>query len=84
METTVLKSIEKWKEFLSNRVSEAEKAGMSEETISKLAYQIGGFLADKIDPKNNEERMLKELWDVADTNEQQMIAKLMIKWVKES
>ncbi|GIP33137.1 DUF3243 domain-containing protein [Paenibacillus sp. J2TS4] len=84
METTVLKSFEKWKEFLSNRVKEAEKAGMSEETISNLAYQIGGFLADKIDPQNMEERLLKELWDVADANEQRVIASLMMKWVKQS
>ncbi|WP_010269390.1 DUF3243 domain-containing protein [Paenibacillus senegalensis] len=84
METAVLKSFEKWKEFLSDRVQEAENKGMSEETIANLAYAIGNFLADKIDPENKEERVLKELWDVADDSERHVIAKLMMKWVKQS
>lgn len=84
MDTAVLKSFEKWKEFLSDRVKEAENKGMSEETISNLAFAIGNFLSDKIDPENKEERVLKELWDVADDNERHTIAKLMMKWVKQS
>jgi len=78
---TVLKSFEKWKEFLADRINQAEHAGMSDETISKLAFQIGDFLADKIDPENKEERVLKELWEVGDEQERRTIAKLMIKWV---
>ncbi|GIP36880.1 hypothetical protein J31TS4_01600 [Paenibacillus sp. J31TS4] len=84
MDTTVLKSFDKWKEFLAERVGKAEQSGMSEETISKLAYEIGGFLADKIDPKNNEERVLKELWDVGNEDERKTIARLMIRWVGQS
>ena len=41
---TVLKVFDKWKEFLAERVSQAGHAGMSDETISKLAFQIGEFL----------------------------------------
>lgn len=80
--STVLQSFEKWKTFLSERVEQAYKAGMSDETISKLAFQIGEFLSDKIDPENKEERILKELWDVADEDEKRMIARLMVKLVK--
>jgi hypothetical protein len=80
--STVLQSFEKWKSFLSERVEQARKAGMSDETISKLALQIGEFLSDKIDPENKEERILKELWDVADEDEKRMIARLMVKLVK--
>lgn len=78
---TVLKSFEKWKQFLAERVGQAEQAGMSEETISKLAFQIGEFLADKVDPENKEERVLKELWDVGNDEERKTIARLMIRWV---
>ncbi|MFK7694039.1 DUF3243 domain-containing protein [Paenibacillus sp. HJGM_3] len=80
--STVLKSFERWKEFLAERVEQAHRAGMSDETISKLAFQIGEFLSDKIDPENKEERILKELWDVADEDEKRMIARLMVKMVK--
>lgn len=79
---TVLKVFERWKEFLGDRVEQAEKAGMSEETISKLAFQIGEFLSDKVDPENKEERVLKELWDAGDENERKTLAKLMVKLAK--
>lgn len=79
--TTVLKSFDKWKEFLGERVNAAENQGMSEETISKLAFEIGDFLANKIDPENKEERVLKELWDLGNDEERKTIARLMVRWV---
>ncbi|NHN28315.1 DUF3243 domain-containing protein [Paenibacillus agricola] len=78
---TVLKVFDRWKQFLNERINQAEHAGMKEETINKLAFQIGEFLSDKIDPENKEERVLKELWDVADEQEKRTIAKLMVKLV---
>jgi len=78
---TALKVFDRWKEFLGDRVNQAEQSGMSEETISKLAVRIGEFLSDKVDPENNEERVLKDLWDVADEQEKKTIAKLMMKLV---
>jgi hypothetical protein len=78
---TVLKSFDKWKQFLGERVSQAELVGMSEETITKLAFQIGEYLQDKVDPKNEEERVLKELWDVGNEQERKTLAHLMVKLV---
>lgn len=78
---TVLKVFDRWKQFLNERIDRAEQVGMKEETINKLAFQIGEFLADKVDPENKEERVLKELWDVADEQEKRTIAKLMVKLV---
>ena len=81
---TVLETFDKWKEFLGERVKEAQKAGMSDETISNLAYHIGQFLDKKVDPKNGEERLLKELWDVGTDEERKTIARLMVKLVEKS
>lgn len=78
---TVLKNFERWKQFLSERVEQAHKVGMNDETIAKLATQVGEYLADKIDPENSEERILKEIWDVADEQEKQVIARCMVKLV---
>jgi hypothetical protein len=78
---TVLKVFDRWKQFLNERIDQAEKAGMKDETITKLAVQIGEFLSDKVDPENKEERVLKELWDVADEQEKRTLAKLMVKLV---
>lgn len=81
METTVLDTFDRWKEFLEERVEQARKAGMNEETIAHLAFQIGDFLEEKVDPKNGESRLLKELWDVGNEEERKAIARLMIKLV---
>ena len=80
--SSVLTVFDKWKQFLGERVEQAEKMGMSEEMISKIAYLIGEFLSDKIDPQNGEERVLKELWDVGNEEERKTIARLMVKLVQ--
>lgn len=82
--SSVLTDFNTWKSFLGERVKEAKKAGMSEETISKLAFEIGEFLERRVDPKNDEQRVLKELWDVGDEEDRRTIARLMVKWVEKS
>ena len=77
--STVLNDFDTWKKFLGDRVSAAKKMGINEEAISKLAYEIGSFLDTKVDPKNDEERVLKELWDVGDESDRKTMAKLMVK-----
>jgi len=84
MSTTVLTNFSTWKHFLADRVSQAKKIGMNEETIAQLAFEIGSFLDEKVDPKNDEERLLKELWDAGDENERKTIAHLMVKLVQKS
>ena len=79
---TVLKSFDKWKSFLGDRVEEAERVGMNDQTIISLATQIGNYLSDKIDPENHEERLLKQMWDAADEQERKSIACVMFKLVK--
>lgn len=78
---TVLETFDRWKQFLAERIEQAQKAGMSDETIAKLAFQIGEFLDNKVDPENREERMLKELWDVSTDEEKRMLAGLIVKLV---
>jgi hypothetical protein len=63
-------------------VEAAKKAGLSEDIIAKLAYEIGEFLDEKVDPKNDEQRVLKELWDVGDESERKTIARLMVRWAE--
>lgn len=82
--STVLKNFDTWKKFLGERVKHAENAGFSEEAIANLAYEIGGFLEEKIDPQNDSNRVLKELWDVGDEAERKAIARLMVKLAKKN
>lgn len=78
---SILDNFQEWKEFLSDRVDQAENLGMDRETINDLAYQIGDYLAKEVDPKNHQERVLKDLWSVANEEEQRTIASLMVKLV---
>ncbi|CAH1211227.1 MULTISPECIES: DUF3243 domain-containing protein [Paenibacillus] len=81
---TVVSNFDTWKKFLGDRVKQAEKMGMTEETINKLAFEIGDFLDDKVDPANASNRALKELWQVGDENERRTIAGLMVKLAKQN
>ncbi|RKP55522.1 DUF3243 domain-containing protein [Cohnella endophytica] len=76
---SVLSNFDTWKKFLGDRVEAAKNLGIDEDAISKLAYEIGEFLDTKVDPKNNEERVLKELWDVGDESDRKTMARLMVK-----
>ncbi|MBH5316573.1 DUF3243 domain-containing protein [Paenibacillus sp. GSMTC-2017] len=79
--STVLSNFKTWKHFLADRVTQAKSIGLTEDTIANLAFEIGSFLDEKVDPKNEEERVLKELWDVGDDEERKTVAKLMVKLV---
>ncbi len=78
---SVLDNFQDWKQFLHERVNQGEKLGMSRETISDLAYHIGEYLAQDVPPQNEQEKLLQDLWSVADVQERQTIANLMVKMV---
>ncbi|GGG80322.1 DUF3243 domain-containing protein [Paenibacillus radicis (ex Gao et al. 2016)] len=78
---SVLSNFANFKQFLAERVDQAKASGMTEEMITNLAYEIGSFLDEKVDPKNEQQRVLKELWDAGDESEKKTIANLMVKLV---
>lgn len=80
---SILSDFQEWKNFLSQRVNQAESIGMNQETINELAYQIGDYLAQGVDPENQQERLLKDLWSVANEEEQRTLAGLMVKMVND-
>ncbi|RNB88176.1 DUF3243 domain-containing protein [Brevibacillus nitrificans] len=79
---SVLDNFRDWKEFLGDRVEQAKQAGMESDTLQNVAYQIGGYLSEQVDPKNDQERLLKQLWDAGDPQQQQALASLMVKLVQ--
>lgn len=79
---SVLDNFEQWKDFLAERLQAGQQSGMNRETVTNMAYQIGEYLAENVDPKNNEQRLLKELWDVSTEEEQKVLANIMVKLVK--
>jgi hypothetical protein len=79
---SVLDNWQQWKDFLGERLDQAETEGMSKGVINDLAYQIGDYLAAQVDPKNEQERILSDLWSVASEDEQHAIANMMVKLVQ--
>ncbi len=79
---SILENFDTWKEFLADRLDQAEDQGMSQSTISNVAHEVGDYLSEHVDVKNKEAAVLKELWNVASEEEQQAIANTMIKLVK--
>lgn len=71
-----------WKDFLANKIDQAKEQGMSDKTISNVAHEVGDYLAESVDAKNNEEAVLRELWNTASEEEQQAIANTMVKLVQ--
>jgi hypothetical protein len=79
---SVLDNWKQWEDFLADRLHHAQNEGMSEGAISNLAYQIGDYLANQVEPKNEQEKILSDLWSVADQKEQEAIANMMLKLVQ--
>jgi Protein of unknown function (DUF3243). len=78
---SVLSNWDQWKDFLADQMHRAENVGANSEIINEFATKIGGYLSDHMDPKNEQQRMLADLWHVADENEQKTIARLIMKLV---
>lgn len=81
---SVLENFDRWKEFLGERVEQAQSAGMSQDEIEHVAYRMGDFLSNKVDPQNPQERLLKQLWDSGDESDQKALARMMVNLAKKS
>lgn len=81
---SVLDNFEQWKGFLQDRLNQAKGDGVDGQTVSNLAYEVGDYLSKQVEPKNAEEKLLSELWNVASPEEQHAIANMMVKLVQKS
>lgn len=79
---SVTDSFQQFTNELRQRLNLAESLGMSVKAIKQRAEQLGDYLAENVDPRNPEQRLLRELWQVADQQEQQAIASTMLKLVQ--
>lgn len=80
---SVLDNFQEWKNFLSERVNQAQSLGMDNQSINDIAYELGDYLAKDINPQNEQELLLRDLWKVAGPQEQKTIAELMVKLVSD-
>ncbi|KZR57440.1 DUF3243 family protein [Pseudobacillus badius] len=57
---SVLENWNEWKNFLGDKLNQATSAGMNNDAVNNIAYQVGDYLASKVDPKNEQERVLSD------------------------
>lgn len=79
---SVLENWDQWKNFLGDRLNQAQQQGLDQHVITDIAAQVGDYLAEQVDPKNEQERVLADLWSVASEEEQHAIASAMVKLVQ--
>jgi len=84
IDSSVIDDFSKWKAFLGEKIEQAHNVGMSDQQITDVAAHLGGYLANKIDPANAQERLLKQMWDVAPNEDQKVLARCMINLVQQN
>ncbi|NQS75157.1 MAG: DUF3243 domain-containing protein [Peptococcaceae bacterium] len=77
----MLNNWDQWKRMLGQAVEYAQELGIPNNQINSMAQQLGDILAEKVPPGNPEQQAMKELWEVAENNEKQVLACLMTKLV---
>ncbi|AMX00114.1 DUF3243 domain-containing protein [Rummeliibacillus sp. G93] len=78
----LLENWQQWTSFLGQHVNQAEQSGMPNNAIKQAAMQIGDYLANNVDPKNEQQRVLSDMWGVANENEKEALASCVVKLVQ--
>jgi hypothetical protein len=68
-----------WRDNVKERIAVARKFDVPDETVRAIATQVGDLLANKASPTTREEKLLKEMWNVATPDERKTIAALILK-----
>ncbi|MDQ0219944.1 DUF3243 domain-containing protein [Peribacillus cavernae] len=77
----ILSNFENFKSYLDKRLDIMKKVGLEEEQLANTAEKVADYLADKIEPKNREEKLLQELWKVGNDEERHKLAHMLVKLV---
>jgi hypothetical protein len=68
-----------WKKTLGKAVDLGETVGMSDKSITNVAEKVGTYLSNHVTPHNDEERLLKEMWDASNEEDRKVLAKIISK-----
>ncbi|AMM92525.1 DUF3243 domain-containing protein [Peribacillus simplex] len=79
---SVLDNWDQWKNFLGDRLNQGEQQGLSDGAVTDLAFEIGDYLAKQVEPQNEQQRVLADLWSVASDQEKHAMASVMVKLVE--
>lgn len=81
---TIMENFSRFKTFLADKVEIGENLGMSDEQLAKTTEFIASYLAKHEEPRNREQYLLQELWDVGSKEERHALANVILKMVREA
>lgn len=75
----IMQHFDSFKDYLGNQVQKGEKLGLGEEALSKGAKRVADYLAEHEEPRNREQKVLNEMWHVANKEEREHMAHVLVK-----
>ena len=77
-------SFTQFRQELGQKLNLAHRAGASRGTILNAAKDFTQWLAEEVPPQNHEQRLLKEMWHVADENERNAMTNVLVKFADQA
>ncbi|MFB4162941.1 DUF3243 domain-containing protein [Alteribacillus sp. JSM 102045] len=77
----IMKNFTEFRDFLGHKVETGEKVGIGEDALTKNAKRLADYLAKHEEPRNREEPLLREMWNVSNKDERNHIAHVLVKLV---
>lgn len=74
-----LKDWEQWKKTVGEAIKTAKKLGMPDMLIEVASVKVGDFMTKRICAESPEEKLIKDLWEVASADERKTLGKLLFK-----
>ncbi len=71
-----------WRSTIRDAISQARNLGLSEEAIQLTGQALADFLAEKVCPATPEEKILKEMWNVATPQERKDLARILFRMIE--
>ncbi|MBQ0139991.1 MAG: DUF3243 domain-containing protein [Kurthia sp.] len=78
----ILTNFSEFKGYLKKQLAKGEKLGLSNEVLAKGAKFVADHLAKNEEPKNREQKLLQELWNVSGEDEKKSLAYVLVKMVQ--
>ena len=78
----ILNNFNEFKSYLNEQLSKGKKLGLSDEFLAKGAKFVADHLAKNEEPRNSEQKLLQEMWKVADEDAKKHIALVLVKMIQ--
>lgn len=77
----IMQNFNTFKNYLGDQVKKGESIGLGEKGLAKATKRVAEHLAKHEEPRNREEKVLNELWQNAEKDEKDAIAKALVRMV---